>query len=422
MDKRRSYCCVTIVSQRQDGFPRSADAVTEAFLFDFSADTCHFQKLQEESKSNEFDFHWNTSPTSIVCAFPYIIAFTPDSIEIRLLVNGNLVHTATMADLQMITSKRDIFFATTAPEFIPKDFRIGCLENEQIQECDSRRPSRANEFSNERILEIRHKIDKIDAQTKCDIPDEPTGPLNGQNKSLPRPQIVTQPDSLEQPMHINAEDSFSKFLHLPRPENSPCIQRARSLQKPRDRNVADDQKRLISKSNSCGDSCPGAYPGNKEFPAVVNSVKEPLVPPNSPKTNSTNLLNSPTKSRLLKSPNNNKFIQNYLTSANGGESSGPDKCKPLRIFRIPLFNLTGTHSHYHTHSSTPKTVAKKPPRKIEEDDALEMNESVFDDDTSNGIQTNEINVLDDNCDTIDLRNNLQKLSTSSLNMSLFSSI
>lgn len=28
----------------------------------------------------------------IVCALPYIIAFTTDSIEIRLLVNGNLIH------------------------------------------------------------------------------------------------------------------------------------------------------------------------------------------------------------------------------------------------------------------------------------------------------------------------------------------
>lgn len=393
-------------------------------LFFSFTDTCHFQKLQDESKTNEFDFHWNTSPTSIVCAFPYIIAFTADSIEIRLLVNGNLVHTATMADLQMITSKRDIFFATTAPEFIPKDFRIGCLENEQIQECDSRRPSRINEFSNERILEIRHKIEKIEAQTKCDFTDVPLTPNGRQTKILQRPQIVTQPDSLEQPMHINADDSFSKFLHLPRPENSPCIQRARSLQKPRDRNIADDQKRLISKSNSCGDSCPGgAYPGNKEFPTVTNNVREPVVPPNSPKTNSNNLLNSPTKSRLLKSPNNNKFIQNYLTNSNGGESSGTEKCKPLRIFRIPLFNLTGTHSHYHTHSSTPKIIAKKPPpRKIVEDAGLELNESVFDDVSTNGIQTNEINVLDDNCDTLDLRNNLQKLSTSSLNMSLFSSI
>jgi hypothetical protein len=33
------------------------------------------------------------------------LAFTPDTIEIRLIINGNLVHTMTMPDLQLITSK-----------------------------------------------------------------------------------------------------------------------------------------------------------------------------------------------------------------------------------------------------------------------------------------------------------------------------
>lgn len=55
----------------------------------------------------------------IVCAFPYIIAFTSNSMEIRLIVNGNLVHTMTMPKLQMVACKNDIFFATTAPEFFP---------------------------------------------------------------------------------------------------------------------------------------------------------------------------------------------------------------------------------------------------------------------------------------------------------------
>lgn len=39
--------------------------------------------------------------------------------EIRLIVNGNLVHTMTMPQLQLVASKNDIFFATTAPEFFP---------------------------------------------------------------------------------------------------------------------------------------------------------------------------------------------------------------------------------------------------------------------------------------------------------------
>lgn len=39
--------------------------------------------------------------------------------EIRLVVNGNLIHTMSMPKLQLITSKNDIYFATTAPEFFP---------------------------------------------------------------------------------------------------------------------------------------------------------------------------------------------------------------------------------------------------------------------------------------------------------------
>lgn len=54
-----------------------------------------------------------------VCAFPYIIAFTSDSMEIRLLVNGNLVHTLSMPRLQLLASKSDVYFCSTAPEFRP---------------------------------------------------------------------------------------------------------------------------------------------------------------------------------------------------------------------------------------------------------------------------------------------------------------
>ncbi|CAH1967345.1 unnamed protein product [Acanthoscelides obtectus] len=82
--------------------------------------TCHFQKLNEDSSpSTNYDFHWNSVPCDIVCAFPYVIAFTSNSMEIRLIVNGNLIHTMTMPKLQLIASKNDIFFCTTAPEFFP---------------------------------------------------------------------------------------------------------------------------------------------------------------------------------------------------------------------------------------------------------------------------------------------------------------
>lgn len=375
------------------------------------SDTCHFQKLQDDGKTNEFDFHWNTSPSSIVCAFPYIIAFTTDSIEIRLVVNGNLVHTATMPELQLISSKRDIYFATTAPEFIPKDFRIGCFENEQIQESTNRRPSRLNEFSNERILEIRHKIDKIEAQQQRTDFSEFIG-RNAQSKSI-APQI----ERLDPPMHINTDDSFSKFLPLPRTDQLPSFQRARSFRKPKEKHLNDEQKRLISKSNSCGDPCV-TNEVDHEFPLTRKSLNEPTVPPNSPKVNS--LSHSPNSPiiRLLKSPNNTKL--NYFTSSNAdnNQSLTAEKLKPLRIFRIPLFNLTGTHSHYHIHNSAPKVAAKKPPRKIEED-GFESAESLEDNDTStNGIPIDN----KQNCEIKQLPTNLQRLSTNCTNLSLFSSI
>ena len=68
------------------------------------SDSSHFQKLKEET-SQEFDFNWNSEPQAIVCAFPYILAFTPDTIEIRLIINGSLVHSMTMPRLTHITSK-----------------------------------------------------------------------------------------------------------------------------------------------------------------------------------------------------------------------------------------------------------------------------------------------------------------------------
>lgn len=316
-------------------------------------DTCHFQKLQEDNKTTEFDFHWNTSPTSVVCAFPYIIALTSDSMEIRLLVNGNLVHIVQMADLQLITSKRDIYFATTAPEFIPKDFRIKGIENEQDGE-QSTKQMKINEFSNERILEIKHKIEKIESQIVCE--DE----AHSVNQS--------EPGSL----HINSEDNLNKFLPLPVAygDHAPSIQRARSLQKPKDKQSIDDAKRQISKSNSCGDS----YSSNNGEFSAAKHLTEPTVPPNSPKTTSESPV-SPTKRYYLKS----SLLSTKTNIQNNGHDQGnsQEKIKPLRIFRIPLANLTGTHSHYHTHNSVPKiSKINKNKNKIVEDHS--ENDDCFD--------------------------------------------
>ncbi|OQV22375.1 GTPase-activating Rap/Ran-GAP domain-like protein 3 [Hypsibius exemplaris] len=82
--------------------------------------SCHFQKLESTSANTmEFDFQWCSVPEEVVCASPYVMSFNSEGFEIRLLVNGNLVYAGTMPQMKLITSKTDIFFATTAPEYYP---------------------------------------------------------------------------------------------------------------------------------------------------------------------------------------------------------------------------------------------------------------------------------------------------------------
>ena len=72
-----------------------------------------------------------------VCAFPYILAFTADSIEVRLVINGNLIQAMVMPRLSLITSKSDVFFATTAPEF----FSLRGTRMDRMDHKDSSPPS-----------------------------------------------------------------------------------------------------------------------------------------------------------------------------------------------------------------------------------------------------------------------------------------
>ncbi|XP_074025682.1 GTPase-activating Rap/Ran-GAP domain-like protein 3 isoform X2 [Leptinotarsa decemlineata] len=119
--------------------------------------TCHFQKINGSTPSStNFDFHWNSVPTDIVCAFPYVIAFTQNSMEIRLIVNGNLIHTMTMPKLQLIASKNDIFFATTAPEFFPNktDRLVVDVRQQDLQKSPPSSPNASPEVRPLRIYRI----------------------------------------------------------------------------------------------------------------------------------------------------------------------------------------------------------------------------------------------------------------------------
>ncbi|XP_062711925.1 GTPase-activating Rap/Ran-GAP domain-like protein 3 isoform X3 [Aedes albopictus] len=310
--------------------------------------TCHFQKLSEEcSSSSEFDFQFNTPPTSVVCAFPYIIAFTPDSMEIRLLVNGNLVHTVMMAELQLITSKKDIYFVTTAPEFIPKGAKLRGPDSEdhelikpRIEESkvapdddSSTSPGRSRLSSDE---------DNNGAQS---LDGQDSGSTDSKNSELTTPQI-------------------QRALQTPKPEGD----------KPKESTLStEDIKRPISKSNSYGEagssfSIPtttcskdlAKHFGAQPQPNTKNLCKhfgEPSVPPNSPQNNTIikgSSPSSPTRKSFIRQPTlnlNKAQPTDSETSPSNGNTS-----KPLRIYRIPLTNLTGTHiqsHHYHYPSTDP---------------------------------------------------------------------
>lgn len=59
------------------------------------------------------EIQWNCQPQSIVPAFPYLLAMSADTVEIRSPVTGTLLHTLNLPRLTLISSKDDIFFTTT---------------------------------------------------------------------------------------------------------------------------------------------------------------------------------------------------------------------------------------------------------------------------------------------------------------------
>uniref|UniRef100_A0A8C7NN21 GTPase activating Rap/RanGAP domain like 3 n=1 Tax=Oncorhynchus mykiss TaxID=8022 RepID=A0A8C7NN21_ONCMY len=75
-----------------------------------------------QSNASDLHFSWNQMPNAIVCAFPYILAFTTDSIEIRLVVNGNLVYTAVVPELQLTASRVSLIDRWKCPIMMGHDY------------------------------------------------------------------------------------------------------------------------------------------------------------------------------------------------------------------------------------------------------------------------------------------------------------
>ncbi|XP_055614339.1 uncharacterized protein LOC129760704, partial [Uranotaenia lowii] len=320
--------------------------------------TCHFQKLSEETvNTTEYDFQFNTPPSSVVCAFPYIIAFTPDSMEIRLLVNGNLVHTVMMAELQLITAKKDIYFVTTAPEFIPKDAKLRGPDSEDhemnkprieeskvaVEEDSSASPGRSRLSSDE------------DNNGSQSTEGGESGSTEGKGSGLQTPQIQR-----------------AKSLQSSKPEAEKS--KESSL-------VVDDLKRSMSKSNSYGEagssfSIPtttqsknlAKHFGAQPQPNTKNLCKhfgEPSVPPNSPQNSQIvkgSSPSSPTRKSFIRQPTLN-LGKSQQNEGDTSPSNGSSNTKPLRIYRIPLTNLTGAHVQSH-HYHYPNTDRSKKPMAI----------------------------------------------------------
>lgn len=259
--------------------------------------------------------------------------------EIRLLVNGNLVHMATMAELKLITNKKDIFFTTTAPEFIPRSSRIKGLEYDESPMTNgetNQTPThqkvypKINDISDEKIMEIKSKIEKIEAQTTTEsVESSESQESQDEYHEKSNGVLINQKDNLNRLLVVDTNDL-------------PSIQRARSLQGKdnKHRDSIEEKRRQISKSNSCGESTIGTNSAVSPSSAHIKAA-EPSVPPNSPKVKEVGSV------QLHGSPNAKKH-----SSFKNDFDGSPTKVKPLRIYRIPLSNLMGTHHHHHhTHHS-----------------------------------------------------------------------
>lgn len=86
---------------------------TIACIFGHESHKCS-SRFPSSCWSSAAGFHTYSSLFA-VCAFPYILAFTTDSIEIRLVVNGNLVYTAVVPELQLAASRVSMTQHTSMP-------------------------------------------------------------------------------------------------------------------------------------------------------------------------------------------------------------------------------------------------------------------------------------------------------------------
>ena len=71
-----------------------------SFLYHFLSFFLHFPS---------FPALLTSPPPFLAYAFPYVMAFSTNAIEVRTLINGKLVQTLELPSLRLLTSKRGIY-------------------------------------------------------------------------------------------------------------------------------------------------------------------------------------------------------------------------------------------------------------------------------------------------------------------------
>ena len=54
---------------------------------------------------NSTEIVWNAEPKDVVYMSPYMLAFTADTVEIRIASNGSLIQTIAVPDLHLLSKK-----------------------------------------------------------------------------------------------------------------------------------------------------------------------------------------------------------------------------------------------------------------------------------------------------------------------------
>ena len=67
--------------------------------------TCQLVTLHDGMAYNSTEIVWNAEPKDVVYMSPYVLAFTADTVEIRMASNGSLIQTIAVPDLHLLSKK-----------------------------------------------------------------------------------------------------------------------------------------------------------------------------------------------------------------------------------------------------------------------------------------------------------------------------